>query len=382
MTLEQISNIINTQLVKNDMGESVQIAEDLSNIIDFGTAIADLDADQLKDYANAFVVGASKTYFDTREYEKSDLGLFTDSIEYGGIVQSVKAKMLETVDNHILSLDSTTDYLDGKYYGMNTDVKIYEKDTAWSVRYSIPTTMFKNAFNSVEGVRGLVVLIETMVRNTLNRDIHLLAKRCITALASTAMKDARKVELISEYKAFTGVTTATDEEVLSDRGFYMFVRACIGKLTQYMTDYGSKYSANTDDENWETFTPISDVKITLLADFAETMNNMVSNVRNAEKYQLPEHTEVTCWQNISDEILPSYDSEISTILIDNGEEEDIRYEKVVGVVYDRLGAGITMRNQKVTSQYVAQGDFTTYYHNYSARYFVDDRCNAVALVLA
>lgn len=382
MTLKQISNIINTQLVKNDMGESVQIAEDLSNIIDFGTAIADLDADQLKDYANAFVVGASKTYFDTREYEKSDLGLFTDSIEYGGIVQSVKAKMLETVDNHILSLDSTTDYLDGKYYGMNTDVKIYEKDTAWSVRYSIPTTMFKNAFNSVEGVRGLVGLIETMVRNTLNRDIHLLAKRCITALASTAMKDARKVELISEYRAFTGVEGATDEEVLSDRGFYMFVRACIGKLTQYMTDYGSKYSANTDDENWATFTPISDVKITLLADFAETMNNMVSNVRNAEKYQLPSHTEITCWQNISDEILPSYDSEISTILIDNGEEEDIKYEKVVGVVYDRLGAGITMRNQKVTSQYVAQGDFTTYYHNYSARYFVDDRCNAVALVLA
>lgn len=382
MTLKQISTIINTQLVKNDMGESVQIAEDLSNIIDFGTAIADLDADQLKDYANAFVVGASKTYFDTREYEKSDLGLFTDSIEYGGIVQSVKAKMLETVDNHILSLDSTTDYLDGKYYGMNTDVKIYEKDTAWSVRYSIPTTMFKNAFNSVEGVRGLVGLIETMVRNTLNRDIHLLAKRCITALASTAMKDARKVELISEYKAFTGVTTATDEEVLSDRGFYMFVRACIGKLTQYMTDYGSKYSANTNDENWATFTPISDVKITLLADFAETMNNMVSNVRNAEKYQLPTHTEITCWQNISDEILPSYDSEISTILIDNGDESDIRYEKVVGVVYDRLGAGITIRNQKVTSQYVAQGDFTTYYHNYSARYFVDDRCNAVALVLA
>ena len=381
MTLKQISELINNTLVKNELGESVQIAEDLSNIIDFGTAIKDLTADQLKDYTNSFVVGCSKTYFDTREYKRADLGLFADSVEYGGIIQSVKSKMLETVDNQILQLETGTDYMDGKYYGLATDVKVYEKDTAWSVRYSIPVTAFKNAFNSVEGVRGLVGLIETMVRNTLNRDIHILAKRCLTALAVDALKNNRKVELISEYKAFTGATGATNEEVLSDRGFYMFVRACIGKLSQYMTDYGHKYSGHdTVSEKWETFTPISDVKITLLSDFSQTMENMVNTVRNADKYQLPEHNQITCWQNISNEILPAYDSAISTII--DGTGEPVTYNNVIGIVYDRLGAGITMRNEKVTSQYVGAGDFTTYYHNYSARYFVDDRCNCVALVLS
>ena len=380
MTLKQISELINNTLVKNELGESVQIAEDLSNIIDFGTAIKDLTADQLKDYTNSFVVGCSKTYFDTREYKKADLGLFADSVEYGGIIQTVKSKMLDTVDNQILQLETGTDYMDGKYYGLATDVKVYEKDTAWSVRYSIPVTAFKNAFNSVEGVRGLVGLIETMVRNTLNRDIHILAKRCLTALAVDALKNNRKVELISEYKKFTGVASATNEEVLSDRGFYMFVRACIGKLSQYMTDYGHKYSGHdTVTEKWETFTPISDVKITLLSDFSQTMENMVNTVRNADKYQLPEHNQITCWQNISDAILPTYDSAISTII--DGTGEPVTYNNVIGIVYDRLGAGITMRNEKVTSQYVGAGDFTTYYHNYSARYFVDDRCNCVALVL-
>ena len=381
MTLKQISEILNNTIVKNELGESVQIAEDLSNIIDFGTAIKDLTADQLKDYTNSFVVGCSKTYFDTREYKKADLGLFADSVEYGGIIQSVKSKMLETVDNQILQLETGTDYMDGKYYGLAADVKVYEKDTSWTVRYSIPVTAFKNAFNSVEGVRGLVGLIETMVRNTLNRDIHILAKRCLVALAVDALKNNRKVELISEYKAFTGVASATNEEVLSDRGFYMFVRACIGKLSQYMKDYGHKYSGHdTVTEKWETFTPISDVKITLLSDFSQTMENMVNTVRNADKYQLPEHNQITCWQNISDEILPAYDSAISAII--DGTGEPVIYNNVIGIVYDRLGAGITMRNEKVTSQYVGAGDFTTYYHNYSARYFVDDRCNCVALVLA
>ena len=382
MTLKQISEILNNTIIKNELGESIQIAEDLSNIIDFGTAIKDLTAEQLKDYSNAFVAGCSKTYFDTREYKKADLGLFADSVEYGGIIQSVKSKMLETVDNQILNLENGTDYLDGKYYGLSTDVKVYEKDKAWSVRYSIPVSAFKNSFNTVEGVRGLVALIKTMVRNTLNRDIHVLAKRCLTALAVDALKNNRKVELISEYKAFTGVTSATNEEVLSDRGFYMFVRACIGKLSQYMTDYGHKYSGHdTPEDKWETFTPISDVKITLLADFSQTMENMVNTVRNADKYQLPEHNQITCWQNISNEILPSYDSVISTI-VDGTTELNNTYENVIGIIYDRLGAGITMRNEKVTSQYIAAGDFTTYYHNYCARYFVDDRCNSVVLVLA
>ena len=133
MTLKQISELINNTLVKNELGESVQIAEDLSNIIDFGTAIKDLTADQLKDYTNSFVVGCSKTYFDTREYKKADLGLFADSVEYGGIIQSVKSKMLDTVDNQILQLETGTDYMDGKYYGLATDVKVYEKDTTAGV---------------------------------------------------------------------------------------------------------------------------------------------------------------------------------------------------------------------------------------------------------
>lgn len=384
MTLKQISNIINNELVKNELGEEIQISESLDNIIDFGTMISELDASQLKDYANAFVLGVSKTYFDERQFKKADLGLFVDSAEYGGIIQSVKAKMLSTTDSHIFSLVDGTDYTDGVYKNFNADVKIYEKDTAWSVEYSIPIEYFKKSFNTVDGVRGLVTLIETKVRDTLNYTIHILAKRCITALAVDALKDNRKVELISEYKKFIGASTATEAEVLSDRGFYMFVRACIGKLSQYMTDYGNKYSGHdTDTETWETFTPIEDIKIVLLSDFAQTMENMVNTVRNADKYQLPNHEEITCWQNISNEILPSFDSAISTIEIDAGEDEEpIVYENVVGLVFDRLGCGITKRGEKTTSSYIAKGDFSNYYHNYSARYFIDDRANAVALVLA
>ena len=46
MTLKQISELINNTLVKNELGESDQIAQDMSNIIDFGTAIGDLAEDQ------------------------------------------------------------------------------------------------------------------------------------------------------------------------------------------------------------------------------------------------------------------------------------------------------------------------------------------------
>ena len=55
MNLKQISTLINETIVPNTLGEGTTIAEDLSNIVDLGTAIADLTADDMKNFTKDFI---------------------------------------------------------------------------------------------------------------------------------------------------------------------------------------------------------------------------------------------------------------------------------------------------------------------------------------
>ena len=93
MEFSKIATLLNTTLVPNVFGgdSGVTIAEDLSNIVDLGTKLANIDGDTLKTYLKDFVVGVFDTYVDTRSYKDETYGLFLSEIEYGGALQRVKA---------------------------------------------------------------------------------------------------------------------------------------------------------------------------------------------------------------------------------------------------------------------------------------------------
>ena len=99
MLYSQIATLINTVIVPNLFGQGestgtpITIAEDLRNVVDVGTALASLSADDLKDYMSAFAVGVFDTYVDTRSYKDETYDLFFSDIEYGGALQRVKAKL-------------------------------------------------------------------------------------------------------------------------------------------------------------------------------------------------------------------------------------------------------------------------------------------------
>ena len=128
MTLKQISEALNTTIVPAIMGGDYTVNPDLSNIVDLGTAISAMTADQFKDYFNKFAASV-RTYIDARGYSPEELPLFVDSQEYGGIVQSIKSDFVETRGSNLYSLVDGQYYNDvNKYFGTKFDNKIFEKD--------------------------------------------------------------------------------------------------------------------------------------------------------------------------------------------------------------------------------------------------------------
>lgn len=374
MNLKQISTLINETIVPNTMGEGTTIAEDLSNIVDLGTAIADLTADDMKNFTKDFIVGIAKNFFDTRLYEGSDYGLFSDFQTYGGIVQRVKASLLETEDSPIWTLENGTDYFDGVYRGVSTSNKIYTQDSIWKIANSIPVEQFKQYFLSPEGVEQLVSLIESTVENTLRRNIHALSKRTLCQLIG----ESKQIHLLSQYASESG-RTLTAAEALLDKDFQLWLGVVIMRLRDLVTEYNEKYN----DGTIETFTPKEDTRVTILSEVDKKMNFfMTSDVFHNDLVSIGKYNTINFWQNQGTGLLPSLGVTAEIKLTDGATQPTITdLTNVIGVIYDKYSAGVTARLDKVTAQYIANGDYTNYFHHVANRRFVDTRNTAIALIL-
>lgn len=379
MKVTQIATLLNETLVPNYLGQETTISEDLSNVVELGTAIADLDGDEVKNFAGDFIVGVARNVMDTRGYKRETYGLMNDAREYGGVIQRVKAKLLSATDSPIWTLENGQDYFDGKYYGIETDVKIYSKDTAFQIKNSIPTEMYKQYFTSADGVRELVAMIEATVDNTLTLELNTLAKTTLQQLIATVSPD-RTISLLSIYNTNAGLTggdALTADDALHNAPFLRWCAEQIIRLRDMTQDYNEKYN----DGTVPTFTPADDLRVTLLSEFARAIEfNMEADTFHRDLVSVGEYNTINFWQNASNELLPTLGvtAEVKTSI---GDAEPVTIGGVVAIIHDRMSCGLSARLNKVTAQYIANGDYTTYFHHVANSRFIDTRNTAIVLRL-
>ena len=377
MELVQISTLLNESIVPNMLGEETTIAEDLSNVVELGTSIDNLTGEEVQNFAKNLLVGVARNVFDTRKYRSETYGLMNDSREYGGVIQRVKAKLLDTVDSHIWTLENGVDYWDGKYYGIETDVKVYSKDSAFKIPNSIPVEMFKQYFTSADGVRSFISMIENTVDNTITLNLNGLARTTLQQLATT-IADTRSIKLLTIWNTNNPNATLTADEALHNAPFLRWAAQQIVRLRNLTRDYNKKYN----DGTIPTFTPSEDLRVTLLDEFASSlMFNMESDTFHNDLVSVGEYNTINFWQNSSDELLPSL-SETAEIVTKVDDEEPVTISNCVGMIYDRFTAGLTARLSKVTASYIGSEDFTNYYHHIANSRFIDNRNTAILLQLA
>lgn len=386
MKLTQISELLNNTIVPNLLGEETTISANLENIVDLGTAIADVEAEDVQDLAKDFVVGVARNLFDARSYKSDTYGLMNDAREFGGVVQRVKVKLYSASNSPIWTLENGQDYFDGTYYGPDVDAKIYNKDTIFKVCNSIPVEMFKQSFTSADGVMNLISTIEQQVDNTITQELNGLAKTTLQQMIVSADDDNRVIKLLTRYNDLAGLTGAdalTADTALFNPSFLRWCAMTIVRLRDLTQDMNKKYN----DGTIETFTPSDDLRVTLLSEFSRAIDfNMEADTFHRDLTSVGEFNTINFWQNSSADMLPSL-AETAEVKAHFGEESGepvnpVTVENVVGIIFDRYTAGLTARLDKITAQYIANGDYTTYFHHIANSRFIDTRNTGIVLQLA
>ena len=382
MKLTQIADLLNNTLVPNYLGQETTISEDLSNVVELGTAIADLDGEEVKNFAGDFIVGVARNVMDTRKYSSETYGLYNDAREYGGVIQRVKAKLLETTDSPIWTLENGQDYFDGKYYGIETDVKVYSKDTAFQIKNSIPTEMYKQYFTSADGVREFVALIESTVDNTMTLQLNTLARTTLQRmiLACSNEREIRALTLYNSTMGLTGDDALTPSTALYNAPFLRWLAEMIIRLRNLTQDYNKKYN----DGTVETFTPADDLRVVMLDEVAKAIEfNMEADTFHRDLVSVGEYNTINFWQNASTDLLPSL-GVTAEVKMDNPDDPTtpIVISDVITCIFDKTTMGLTSRISKITAQYIANGDYTTYFHHVANSRFIDTRNTGIIVRLA
>ena len=403
--------MMNERVVPAVMGDEFTLNPDLSNIIDFGTAIADMTASQFKDYMNVFVAGVYKTVTDDRDYSPERLPFYVDEQEYGGLVQSIKADMYTVQDSKLYSLTDGSTYDDvNKYFGTSFDNKVYEKDDTYQLVRSIPQYMYKKAFTTAEGVAQIVAYIERLIRNTLNRAESALEHNLLAGLALVG----KRIKLVKMYNdmvngvapadpifaAISTDVTVSDEStpitytsavnkpaaVTSSNAIYNphFMRwaiMTIKNVSDAMPFANKKYN----DGTVSTWLSVEDrVRV-----FNSAFINAYEAYTKADVYNRDEvdidgsYYKTPFWNIQPADLVPTIDNSTTvgyTTVVETV-ETNVSIPYVIGIVYDRCAAGYTRTPIPVEMSYNESGRFYNMFHDVNNRYFIDTRNTAVVFTL-
>jgi hypothetical protein len=222
-------------------------------------------------------------------------------------------------------------------------------------------------------------MIESTVDNSLSTQLNALARTTLAQMIATSA-GTRTVSLLSMYNDLMGLSggdALTADKALYNASFLRWSAEQIMRLRDLTQDMNEKYN----DGTIQTFTPASDLRVTLLSQFARAIEfNMEADTFHNDLVSVGEYNKINFWQNASDDILPDLGvtAEIKTKI---GDAEPVTISNVVGVIYDRYTAGMTARLDKITADYIPKGDFTNYFHHVANSRFVDTRNTALVLRL-
>lgn len=376
MKIAQIYNLVN-QATEEMLGESVVLAEDLSNIVDVGKAVT--NGDNLDAYVKKLVNHIGKVVFVNRVYSGGVPSVLMDSWEFGSILEKVSADLPDASENDTWSLVDGQDYSPNKFYQPSVSVKFFNSRTTFEIPMSFTEKQVKQSFSNAEQLNGFLSMLVTAVENSMTVKLDALIMRTINHMTAEILGGAnpgiQAVNLLEAYNAAEG-TTLTAAAAMADAGFIRYATLQIGLYSDRM----SRISTLFNQGGKERFTSSDQQHIVLLSDFSKAANTyLLSDTRHKELVALPQHETVPYWQGSGTDY--SFGS-VSKINVKTNSGKEVEQTGIIGVIFDRDALGVSNLDRRVTTNYNARAEFYTNFYKFDAGFYNDLDENFVVFYVA
>lgn len=375
MEVKQIYEFVNTA-VKQSIGDSVVVAEDLKNIVDVGTAV--FNANAYDNYVNKLVDAIGKVIFVSRKYEGFAPKILMDSVEYGSVVEKIRCEIPEAEENKSWSLVDGQEYPQDTFHAPKISVKFFNSKTTFQVPVSITRIQVKESFTNVDKLNGFIEMIYNAMDNGMTEKFDAIIQRTITNMvAETIISDytdlsklsdssgIKAVNLLKLYNSTMG-TTLTASKALYDKAFLQFASMTISKYTKRLKAMSKLFNVT----GAKKFTSSNMLHVVLLSDFVKaTEVYLESDTFHNELVKLPLYEEVPYWQGTGTDYTEN--GKIDVKPSSNNTKEVKITGALLGVMFDKYAIGCTNYDKRVPTHANEGAEFWNLWYKQDCAYFND-----------
>ena len=389
MEVKQIFTLMNS-VSKEVLGTTDLVKEDLTGIVDMGTAVFNQNA--LDNYVKSLVNHIGKVIFVNRPYTGKVPSVLMTAWEFGSVLEKISADIPEAQENESWNLTDKQEYKQDVFYKPAVTAKFFNSKVTFEVPVSITERQVKESFSSAEQLNGFLSMIYSAVDKSMTIKIDALVMRTINNMVAETLNADKKafggtsvnyssastvrcVNLLKLYNDKTGESLTADK-CITNPDFIRFASYQMGLYADRMGSISTLFNVGGKAR----FTPSDMLHTVLLSDFAKAAQTyLYSDTYNKEQVLLPKAETVPSWQGTGTD----YDFEsVSTINVKSSSGADVNISGVLGVMFDRDALGVSNLDRRVTTNYNAKAEFFNNYYKFDAGYFNDTNENFVVFFAA
>lgn len=406
MEVKQIYTIINS-VSGEVLGRADIVTEDLTGIVDLGTAVFNQGA--VDNYVKSLVNHIGKVIFVNRPYAGKVPSVLMDAWEFGSVLEKISADVPEAEENDTWDLKDGTEYKQDVFHKPTVTAKFFNSKVTFEVPVSITERQVKESFSNAAQLNGFISMIYAAVEKSMTIKADALIMRTINnMIAETVLADAgafgctkdnltdadlskastaRCVNLLKLYNdkyfpATPGTSTRTPnpnalkaDKAITDPDFIRFASYVMGTYADRLQSISTVFNVGGK----ERFTPKDMLHVVLLSDFAKAAQTyLYSDTFNRGDVLLPKAETVPFWQGSG----KNYDfASTGHIKVKESGGKAVEITGVLGVMFDRDALGVCNLDRRVTTNYNAKAEFFNNYYKFDAGYFNDTNENFVVFFI-
>lgn len=384
MQIKQVYSILN-DVVKETMGETAVVNEDLTGLVELGDTIT--NAIGYDKYVKSLVNHIGKVIFVNRKYSGSAPSVLMDGWEFGSILEKVSGDLPDAQENETWELTSGTSYDQDIFVAPKVDAKFFNRLVTFEIQMSFVERQVKQSFSSAEQMNAFLSMLYNEVEKAMTVNIDNLIMRTINNMigetvydeygsgSQTGSSGVRAVNLLYEYNQANGTSLSASDAIQTPE----FIRYASFRIKLY-AERLQKISRLFNIGGKARFTQRDLLHVVLLSEFdAGASVYLQSDTFHKELVELPKAETVAYWQGSGTDY--SF-AETSKIDIKKADGTSISVSGVIGVMFDRDALGVCNRDRRVTTHYNAKAEFYNNYYKFDAEFFNDLNENFVVFFVA
>lgn len=370
MLVSQVAEAVNT-FTSEYLGEEALVSEDLSNIVDIGSKIVQLD--HLDNYVRKFIDQIGKITFQTRPYEGVVPSLYTDPIEYGAILEDITYGHLpEAEENDSWKLQAGQSYDPNVFTPPDAHARFYSNKQTFDIPMSYATEQVKSAFQNRAQLMQFTSMIETAVSNSMTVKTDTIAMRAYTSRIANTIHAKNNtpqcINVLRKYNQEFG-TSLLAAKCKYDKEFVRYASL------QFML-YGDRLrgmSTLFNQLGYDRFTPKAHMRLILLSEFEKAAHTyLYSDTFHEDQVHLPIADSIPFWQGPGTDYEFSATSRIAAevmVTTINGDtetksKETVDQDGIIGIMYDHRALLVTNLRRWTTTNYNGRADFMNYWYKF------------------